>query len=94
MSASAKVSVSASASLSSTMFTQCVKLNFSEIIRSIVMKLHRSIHHGIVSATSMSLAGQGLSLTYVTRSVEHSQIYFYQLRSALFLRPTIFYKET
>ena len=38
--------------------------------RLIMMKLHISIHHGIVSATSVSLAGQGLSLTDIIRSIE------------------------
>ena len=47
-----------------------------------VIKLHISIYHGIVSATPVVFAGQGLSLTYLTCSVEHSQIYFYPLRLA------------
>ena len=51
-----------------------------------VMKLHISIHHDIVSAISMSFAGQGLSLTYLTRFVEHCQIYVNSLCFATFLK--------
>ena len=34
----------------------------------------------------VSLTSQGLSLTYLTRSVDHSQIYVYPLHLAPFLR--------
>ena len=44
--------------------------------------LYISIHHGIVSATSVSLAGQDLSLTHITCSIEHSQIFVKPLRLA------------
>ena len=50
----AAVSASVSSSLSSTVFTQCIKLSFSEMICPIVMELHISIHHGIVSTTPVS----------------------------------------
>ena len=51
-----------------------------------MVKPHISIHHNIVSATQVSFAGQGLSLTYyLTSSVEHSQIYVYPLQLAPFL---------
>ena len=39
-----------------------------------MMKLHMSIHHDIVSVTSVLFAGQDLSLTYLTGFVKHSQI--------------------
>ena len=43
--------------------------------RPIVMKLHISKHHYMVSAVAVSFAGQGLTLTYFLCSVEHNQIY-------------------
>ena len=44
-----------------------------------VMKRHISTHHGILSA------GQCLNMTYITSSVEHSQIYVNPLCLAPFL---------
>ena len=50
------------------------------------MKLHTSLYQDIVSTTLVSLLGQGQTLTYCSRSVEHNQIYVYPLRLAPFLR--------
>ena len=60
-----------------------------------MIKLHISIYHDIVSATSVAFAGQGLAWTYLTRSVEHSQMNVYQLLLAQFRRDlTTFCKDT
>ena len=59
---------------------------FSEIKRPIVIKLHISIDHDITLAIPVSFTGQGLSLTYLTCSVEYSQIYIYSLSLAQFLQ--------
>ena len=68
----------AAAMLLSTMLPSAYS-SVCQNIRPIVMKFHISIYHGIVSATPVSLACQGLSSLYITQSAEHSQIYVYPL---------------
>ena len=72
--------------LSSSTFTHCNKLSFSEMKRPIALKLYIILKYDIISATPVSFANQGLSFTYLTCSVEHSQIYVYPLGLAPFLR--------